>query len=794
LLSVGGGLLVLDPSYFATISGTGNVQGTVSGHGQFLYNSTTRTLLWDADGSGTASGVALATFDKSIVLTAADFAIVPEPVVGDISISDVTITEGEAGTKTATFTVSRTGTAAFTIDYATADDTATAGLDYAETAGTLSFAFGQATQTVSVTINGDTGVEANEAFFVQLMNAGNGGNIVKGQGTGTILNDDVVGAISISDVMISEGDAGTTIATFTVSRTGNAAFTVDFTTADDTATADVDYETAANTLDFAYGQASQTISVMIAGDLRFESDETFVVDLMNASNGGTISKSRGVGTIINDDVAGAISITDATVAEGDDGSTTVTFTVSRTGHAAFTVDFATADGTATAGVDYEAASGVLSFAEGEATQTISVLVNGDTSFEPEEMFLVNLANASNGGTLADGEALGTLGNDDPLPPGDIIYVSDYAISEGDAGTATATFTVSRTGTTAMSVEFATADGTATAGLDYEPVSGTLSFAEGITTQSISVAVNGDTSIEDSETFFVDLFNQTNGVIVDDQALGLIVNDDLAPTNPTVVAVHDTTVFGSPDPSGLAYVPWLDTLFLCDSEADESPFFGTKNLFALNTDGTLKPGGAMSLLSFSKEPTGLAFDPTTGHMLVSDDRGYKVYWVDPANPTVKLGEFLTRPLGGSDPEDIAVDPVSGRLFICNGSGNTHTPGIIEVDGTGTQVFSTIAMPSEITDSEALAYDALHDVFYVGGKFSSKIWVLDRSGTILDTIDLLDGFRRPDGSRAKVTDLELAPSSDPNDAPTELSLYVADYGVDQVSDGRLFEINLGDPLWA
>ena len=105
-----------------------------------------------------------------------------------------------------------------------------------------------------------------------------------------------------------------------------------------------------------------------------------------------------------------------------------------------------------------------------------------------------------------------------------------------------------------------------------------------------------------------------------------------------------------------------------------------------------------------------------------------------------------------------------------------------------------MPSAITDPEALAYDATHNVFYVGGKFSSKIWVLDRSGTILETIDVLDGFRRADGSRAKVTDFELAPSSDPNDSPLKMSLYVADYGVDQVSDGRLFEINLGDPLWA
>jgi hypothetical protein len=498
--------------------------------------------------------------------------------------------------------------------------------------------------------------------------------------------------------------------------------------------------------------------------------------------------------ILSDPVVGTVSIADVSVTEGNAGTKTVTFTVSATGGAAFTVGFATANGTAMAGVDYVATSGTLSFAVGEISKTISVTINGDATFEPDETFFLNLANASNGVTITDGQGFATIGNDDPVPVSETISVGDVTVTEGNAGTTTATFTVTRTGTQSLSVNFATANGTATAGSDYVATSGTLTFAAGETQKTISVLVNGDTIVEGSETFFVNLMNQTSGTIVDGQGLGVILNDDVVPSQPTVVAVHDTTLFGSPDPSGLAYVPALKTLFLADSEVEESPFFSTSNLFALNTDGSLKPGGAKSLLSLTKEPTGLAFDPTTGRLLVSDDSAYKVHWVDPANPTVKLGEFLTKPLGGSDPEDLAVDPLTGRLFICNGNGNTNTPGIIEVDRFGTTVFSTIAMPSAITDPEALVYDAVHNVFFVSGKFSSKIWVLDRSGAILDTISVLDGFRRADGTRAKVADLELAPSSDPNDAPTKMSLYVADYGVDQVADGRLFEINLGDPFWA
>jgi RTX calcium-binding nonapeptide repeat (4 copies)/Calx-beta domain len=146
----GSGTLVLDPAYFATVSGSSTVQGTASGHGQFVFNTTTLKLMWDADGAGPSAGVTLAAFNSGTSLGAASFAITAPPVVGDISIGDMTISEGNSGTKTATFTVSRTGTAAFAVDFATADGTAAAGSDYVATAGTLSFAAGQATQTVSV--------------------------------------------------------------------------------------------------------------------------------------------------------------------------------------------------------------------------------------------------------------------------------------------------------------------------------------------------------------------------------------------------------------------------------------------------------------------------------------------------------------------------------------------------------------------------------------------------------------------------------------------------------------------
>jgi Calx-beta domain/RTX calcium-binding nonapeptide repeat (4 copies) len=532
LVDNGSGTLVLDPTWFATVTGT---QGTVAGHGQFLYNTTTLSMMWDPDGSGAATGIPLAKLQAGAVVTAGNFAIsgvTSTPVVGDISITDVTITEGNSGTKTATFTVSHTGTAAFSVGYATADGSATAGSDYVATSNTLNFAAGSGaaqSQTVSVTINGDTTVEPNETFFVNLLGATNGGAIVKSQGVGTITNDDSVGNISISDVTVAEGNTGTSIATFTVTRTGGtAAFDVNYATADGTATAGSDYVAQpAGTVSFAAGDLTKTISVTINGDTTVEPDETFFVNLLGATNGGAIVKSQGTGTIANDDSVGNISISNVTVAEGNTGTSTATFTVTRTGGtAAFDVNYATADGTATAGSDYVAQpAGTVSFAAGDLTKTISVTINGDTTVEPDETFFVNLLGATNGGAIVKSQGTGTITNDDSLGN---ISISDVTIAEGNTGTSIATFTVTRTGgTAAFDVNYATADGTATAGSDYvaQPT-GTVSFAAGDLTKTISVTINGDTTVEPDETFFVNLLGATNGgAIVKSQGTGTITNDD-----------------------------------------------------------------------------------------------------------------------------------------------------------------------------------------------------------------------------------------------------------------------------
>jgi hypothetical protein len=223
----------------------------------------------------------------------------------------------------------------------------------------------------------------------------------------------------------------------------------------------------------------------------------------------------------------ALSITDVSISEGNAGTSTATFTVSLSGASAntVTVNYATANGAATAGTDYVAASGTLTFPAGSTTQSLAVTVNGDPTIEPNETFLVDLTGATNA-TIADGLGVGTIVNDDSPA----LSVNNVAVTEGDSGTASATFTVSLSAASGqtVTVNYATANDSATAGSDYVAASGTLTFPPGSTTQSLPVTVNGDTAMEPTETFFVNLSGATNATIADAQGVGTIDNDDGSP--------------------------------------------------------------------------------------------------------------------------------------------------------------------------------------------------------------------------------------------------------------------------
>lgn len=328
-------------------------------------------------------------------------------------------------TTTAVFTIglSQPSTQAVTVQYATTNGTAIAGSDYTAVSGTVTFAPGETSRTVAVPVVRDLVAESTETFTLQLSSA-TGATLARSSASATIQDDDGVVApppsVSIGDVSVTEGQAGTKTARFTVSLSAAASgpVTVVYATANGTATAGSDYTATSGTLSFAAGETSKTIDVTITGDTQVEADETFLLRLTSAA-GATIATPQATGTIKNDDQPPplpTLSIGNATVVEGNSGTVTMTFTVtlSQASTSAVSVRYATADGTAIADSDYDAASGTLTFAAGETSKTVTVAVRGDTLVEGAETFRVLLSSAS-GATIAVGTGTGTISDDDQPP-------------------------------------------------------------------------------------------------------------------------------------------------------------------------------------------------------------------------------------------------------------------------------------------------------------------------------------------------------------------------------------------
>jgi subtilisin family serine protease len=228
-----------------------------------------------------------------------------------------------------------------------------------------------------------------------------------------------------------------------------------------------------------------------------------------------------------------LSISDVSQAEGNDGTTTFSFTVTLSSPAALAVSvtYATANGTATAGSDYTSVSPIpLTFEIGETSKTVTVTVNGDTDFESNETFFVNLSSPV-GATIADAQGVGTIQNDDTPPPQPSLSIIDVSQVEGNNGNTAFVFTVtlSSSATETVTVQFATADDSATSAggkeKDYTATSGTLIFNPGVTSLTVTVSVKGDRRVEGDETFFVNLSNPSGATIADGQGMGTIVNDD-----------------------------------------------------------------------------------------------------------------------------------------------------------------------------------------------------------------------------------------------------------------------------
>jgi uncharacterized delta-60 repeat protein len=385
-------------------------------------------------------------------------------------------------------------------------------------------------------------------------------------------------------------------AVITVQRRGGTTsdVTVDYQTLPESATPGSDYTTVSGTLTFLEGETRGTFTVPIINDFVGETNETVSLVLTNATGGTTLGDvPTATLTIVNDDSGVGFSSASYTVNEGS-VSGAIAISVVRTGatNGTATVNYTTTNGTALAGLDYSARSGVLTFAPGETIQTFSVPIADDTVIEPSETFGVVLSNLSGSVALSLPAATVTIVDND-FRTGDLTFSALlYTVAESGGSVIV---TVLRTNgfTGIVTVDYATVAGSAQAGNDYIAQAGTLTFDEGTTSQTITIPILDDSLVESDESFLVQLSRPGGGTIIS------------GPTNATVMIIDEEVGPGS-----------LDRAFDPGSGAN-----GLVRAVAVQPDGRVILGGAFTVFNGASrnfitqlESNGsldLTFDPGVG---------------------------------------------------------------------------------------------------------------------------------------------------------------------------------------
>ncbi|HWS99469.1 MAG TPA: Calx-beta domain-containing protein [Pyrinomonadaceae bacterium] len=327
---------------------------------------------------------------------------------------------------------------------------------------------------------------------------------------------------------VNENAGALTVAVKRIGATAGAV-TVAYSTEDRTARAGTDYTATAGTLIFNQGEVSKTFTVPVKDNALDADNKTFLLRLDQPGGGGVLLAAQSLAnvTIADNDPPPSLSVGNVTVTEGSYKAVTATFTIKLSAPSSkpVSVQYETEDGIGATFFDYTTTGPTyLNFLPGETTKTVSRLVHGDVLDEPAETFKLVLTSPTNA-TIAVGTATCTILDDD-LPPR--VVISDVAVTEPDAGTINACFTVKLSAPSGqtVTVKYATINRTAVAGTDYTAAAlTTLTFLPGQTTKTVNIPVRGDTLKELNESFFVNLSGAVNATVADGQGLGTILNDD-----------------------------------------------------------------------------------------------------------------------------------------------------------------------------------------------------------------------------------------------------------------------------
>ncbi|WP_236615673.1 beta strand repeat-containing protein [Rhodopirellula europaea] len=505
-------------------------------------------------GAGTDPQITIAAADATLPDDAATIDILDNDGGAVISFATPTVTVDEsAGTATVTLQISAPVAGPFSVAYTLADGTANLGSDYTNVgvSGVATFTGGSASETVDIVIpiSEDMIVEGDETFTLTLGAITGAPPTVTAAVTPamiTIEDNDGPAVVSVADVAVNEDD-GTATVTVSVDKAVQGSFKVAYSTSDGTAVDGTDYTATSGEVTFVGGTAGemQTFTIDLTNDDVVEDDETINVTLgvvtavlpatPPAPVADITSGDTAVVTITNDDID--LDLTPATISqpEGDSGTTTYTFTVTRTGldTGTSTANWTVTGAAANAADISSSLSGTVSFAPTVNTATITVDVIGDLGVEADEDFTVTLSGPSDSGLGTDadsiqinnGIAVGTITNDD----GATVSVADVSVDEG--GTATVTLTLDQAVAGGLTVFYSTTGGTATIVDDFVGASGSVIFAGTAgETETFTIATEFDADVEGDETINVTLDSVTGalagGVTLGGPAVVTITDNDI----------------------------------------------------------------------------------------------------------------------------------------------------------------------------------------------------------------------------------------------------------------------------
>ncbi|MFD2741466.1 Calx-beta domain-containing protein [Sulfitobacter aestuarii] len=631
------------------------------------------------------------------------------------------------------------------VGYRTLPATATAEQDFPRSTGVLEFAPGETSQVLEIRSSHDNLDEDDEAFVVEFFDI-SGAAFVGGakvlRESCFIIDDDGVGldrSLQVSSPVLLEGDGGIVTARFEValSRVADTSVSFDYATQDGSATSGSDYVATSGTLTFLPGQSRAFVDVQVNGDTSREPAEFFqLVVTPTSALGDDGAGSVGTAQILDDDAAGglpSLSISSHPVLEsigsGFGGMIDWVVTLSAPAVDEVSVNYRTIDATALGGTDFPEQAGVLVFAPGETSKTISHRVSHDNLDEADESLVLELfepVGAALSGNTALLQKSAFILDDDGVGLNRAVHVSDVQLYEPVSGSATATFeiTLSRPFDSATTLSYETIGVTATAGADFTAASGAITFQPGQTSAAVNIEVKSDGNSETAETFLLSLLAPLPATITGAPEGSLGTATILAPPNSLPTGA---VVIGGNATEGA-------TLTALTGGIDDADGLGSFT-YQWSADGSAISGA-----------TGASFSP--GQDEVGAQIRVIVSYVDGGGTAESLTSAPTGVITNNNNAPTGTIGISGTLQP-GATLTADTSGIGDADGLGTLSYQWLRGGSPIAGATGASY---------------AVKAADIGSVLGLRVSYTDGFATPESLVRSIGKVPVPPGTAGNDLIT------------------------------